>query len=509
MIRFSLTTQSKKQRMVLSMNNSIQQFLHLGKEEIEKNMRNFMSDGFDLTKLERVIHEQVLILGKNIIKEMIEQIDTDLKESETRKKNWIVERNNEPKSLLTSLGWMTYHRTLFTSKQTKKSVYLVDELIRESTHGKMTLGAASNLLEEATESSYQKGGKKASCLDGVSKQTVKNLIHNLSMEQPKLEEKPVKKRMKTLHIVADEDHVALQFQMKKGDLTKGETGFKNNTSMPKIICVYEDIVDDGSAKSKRHRLTGKRYFGGLYKGEKNQDLWAEVAEYIETHYDTDYLERVYLAGDGAAWIKAGCEWIGKSRFVLDKYHLSKYIRKATVHLLDSQEEVREELYSALLDRDKGEVKSIFNRILNVTEEGYKEIEVRESLRYILNHWMGITIYSEDGGAVWGCCAEGQVSHVYASRMSSRPMGWSPKGVDQMSKLRIYQANGGKVIDLLTYQKKKELKENRIKKEEEMIREIQKKATGRKYAEQMWGEVPGLSSSSFKWMKGFINNGLCI
>jgi len=41
------------------------------------------------------------------------------------------------------------------------------------------------------------------------------------------------------------------------------------------------------------------------------------------------IEKIYIAGDGAPWIKEGLKWILKSRFVLDRYHLNKYVLKAT------------------------------------------------------------------------------------------------------------------------------------------------------------------------------------
>ena len=52
-----------------------------------------------------------------------------------------------------------------------------------------------------------------------------------------------------------------------------------------------------------------------------------------------------------------------------------------------------------------------------------------------------------------CSAEGHVSHIYADRMSSRPLGWSKKGVDKMSRLRIYRENKGSMLELVRYQKK--------------------------------------------------------
>ena len=64
--------------------------------------------------------------------------------------------------------------------------------------------------------------------------------------------------------------------------------------------LYENIVRDGAEGCKRHKLAGKKYFGGLYEGsERNENLWLEVQQYIYDNYDTEYLE--------------------KSKFVLDQY----------------------------------------------------------------------------------------------------------------------------------------------------------------------------------------------
>ena len=54
-----------------------------------------------------------------------------------------------------------------------------------------------------------------------------------------------------------------------------------------MILLYEDIVRDGVEGCKRHKLVGKKYFGGLYEGsERNEDLWLEVQQYIYDNYDT-------------------------------------------------------------------------------------------------------------------------------------------------------------------------------------------------------------------------------
>jgi len=38
----------------------------------------------------------------------------------------------------------------------------------------------------------------------------------------------------------------------------------------------------------------------------------------------------------------------------------------------------------------------------------------------------------------GCSAEGHVSHVLSERMSSRPLGWSRQGAEQMARLRAFK-----------------------------------------------------------------------
>lgn len=67
------------------------------------------------------------------------------------------------------------------------------------------------------------------------------------------------------------------------------------------------------------------------------------------------------------------------------------------------------------------------------------------------NWGGIMMSMKSKDKNIQCSAEGHVSHIYADRMSSRPLGWSRTGADRMSKLRIYRMNGGNMLDLVRYQ----------------------------------------------------------
>ena len=368
---------------------------------------------------------------------------------------------------------------------------------------KVSQAALAQALREAVETSYRKGGEEA-CLTGdvVTKQTVKKLIYGLEVEMPEdIPEK--KKRIKKLHIQADEDHVALQFYEKKGDLQISENGRKSNTVMPKLILLYEDIEEEGKPGSKRYRLTGKHYFGGVYEGaEANEDLWLEVQQYIYDSYDTEYLENVYIAGDGAPWIVLGCQVLEKSKFVLDKFHLWKYISAATSHLLDSTEDARELIYAAIREKDQEEVQRLLRKCGASALTPGKQKEIEACRKYIQNNWLGIIVRYDDAGADWGCSVEGQISHVLSARESSRPMGWSKTGVHKMTQLRVFTRNGGNVIDLLEYQHKKEQMQKRIKKQDELVREVKRnhRISGE---ETLRKEIPGLERTSMIWMRDMI------
>lgn len=491
------------------MYESILHFIEKDIIKIEKTIRKILEGDMDSDDLSATIHEQVLNLGRNLQAEIYEKMDEEIYNSISRKQKWHVEHRNEPKELLDVMGTVRFKRTGYKNKQTGEYIYLVDRILGIGAHQKITLGAAAQILEETIMSSYSRGGKRVSMADSVSKQAVKQLVHGTEVEMP-VKEPEEKKKVKYLHIVADEDHVAAQFWKKKGDLEKKENGQKNNTIMPKLVCLYEDIINEpgDQSKSPRYALTGKHYFCGVYKGSaENEKLWRQVADYISAVYDTEVLEGVYIAGDGAAWIKAGCEVLEDSRFVLDKYHMVKYVNMSVAHLLDSAGEVKSEIWEALNGGEKKKLKEVYRQIMEVTENGNKQKEVKGALTYFLNNWDGIRIRTEDVGGCFKCCAEGQVSHVLSDRMSSRPMGWSILGCDQMAKMRAYKWNGGKIIDLLKYQKKKQEKEEQRKEQEGLIKELKRRNNGWDYAGRIRGSIPGLTQSGMKWMKDLINQAI--
>ena len=491
------------------MYNSILQFIENDIKEIEKNVRSLLDGEKDAADLSNDVHERVLRLGCRLISEIYEQIDEEIFKSLVRKNKYYVEQKDMPRSLVDVMGTISFKRRGYVPKHGGEYIYLLDLIMGFDDNQKVTMAAAAKILEEAVESSYAKAGKKVSLTDKVSKETVKDIVHGLVVEFP-VKELTEKKKLKNLHIVADEDHVAAQFWEKKGDLKTSSTGNKINTIIDKIIVLFEDVVDDAPEDSKNHRyrLVGKHTFCGVYKGsENNYKLWQEVQDYISANYDLDVLERVYVAGDGAPWIRAGAEVLLNGRFVLDKFHMMKYLNQSVCHL-ENEDEMKEYMWECINEADKDGLKEAFRSILAVTDKDSNKYEdVKESRDYFMNNWDGIEIRSTESGGVWKCCAEGQVSHVLSDRLSSRPMGWSELGCDNISKLRAYTRNDGKIIDLLRYQEKHQTLEAKRKEQDDLIADIKKRQNGWDYADKLNTHVLGLEKPSMKWLKDIIDQKL--
>ncbi len=425
--------------------NSIQHFQQEGTKRLLKIFENYGKDFSKLAEMVYGVTEEVTKLGCSMIAEEWESYDELLRERKDLRRGWHIVRKDET-MITTSLGDVTYSRTLFKNKKTGVSCYLLDKLIGIEPHTRMSEDAVARILEEAVDSNYRKGGVNASISGSImSKETVMNKLHVL--EFPKTISEGEKKVVETLYIDADEDHVSLQYLEAKGDIKKP----RNNTIMPRLAYVYEGIDTE---KGKKPELVNVKYFGGVYEGSEGvNSFWTEINDYIESAYDIEKIKHIYINGDGAAWIKSGISVLPKSKFVLDKYHMHKYIISATSHLLDSAEDARSEIYRAIHKTGKKSCEEVFNKIIAITESETKRKAVETSKGYILSNWSGIQLSMKSKDNNIECSAEGHISHIFADRMSSRPLGWSKTGCDVMSRLRVYKKNGGNMLELVRYQGK--------------------------------------------------------
>ena len=384
---------------------------------IVESILDAMEKGLDYVRFEENLREQLYELGREACKWVLEATDKRLVEHREERPGWRIQRRDDVKDILTPFGKVAYRRTYFKHAKTNECAYLVDRKAGYGPHAKIDLALAAEVVETASELSYRKSGEKpgrAAPEARVSAQTVMKAIRRFDLEEQAGEVQGEKRRCETLYVEADEDHVA------------GQDG---RTYMPVLVYVHE-----GKEGSQRRRLKIPRYFSGLYK--ETEELWLWVLNYIEEHYDMDFLKRVFVCGDGALWIKTGIKILPKSVFVLDMFHLNKRLVEALKR--DSEEYRR--AWKAIRSGDRVTVERLLKEAAVFAETPNQAKVARDCRRYIRSNWDGITVRQRYPEVDLGVSAEGHVSHILSARLSSRPMGWSRKGVDQMSRLRALQAN---------------------------------------------------------------------
>lgn len=428
--------------------NSIKYFEEECISRFEKLENQFLKHPEQMAEYVLGLTAQLHQLGLKIIQESLEMMNRMLLESPIRRRDWVVEVHIR-KQLITSLGAVAFKKTLFTNKHTGESAYLIDRFLGLDKHERMTEDAEALLLQEAVQTSYRRGGESCSLTAEVSRQTVKNKIHQL--EFPLGKETPCrKKEVEYLYIDADEDHISLQFLKEKGDLPENENHQKNNCLLAKLIYVYEGIEKE-APKSSRHRLINPHYFCSVNTGKGNEEFWDEVYDYLDRRYDLKKVKKIYLNSDGGGWIRSGMKRIAGLVHVLDEFHLENYLTRLTSHLKDSRWDAAGELRRIIRRGTKREFEEASDCLKRYPQKEENVRRIEEASEYILSNWTAARLRLRHREGVVGSSTEAHVSHVLSARMSSRPMGWSIRGAEKMARLRAYYLKGGDMLELVRYQ----------------------------------------------------------
>jgi len=369
-----------------------------------------------LDEMETELKEKTDCYLRNIMKTYLEGLDEAIAEDKVgrKKKGYVVEHKSVKREVYTQFGSLEFNRRYYNNKLNGTYSYLVDKVVGIESYDRVSPSVSAALVESASEVSYAKSSKYV-CDGNITCQTVMNKIRRT--KELKIESPKEKREVRYLNVEADEDHVSLQ------DGT--------DTIVP-LISIHEGV----ERKGKRGKCINIHHISS--HGKSVDDMWQEAAEWIYLVYDVDKIEKIYLHGDGASWIKTGLSYLPKPQFVLDRYHLNKALKEVS----RGDELVCAKLRDAVTEGDKESFKEIC-RELRKNAENEKIKEKVDSFRnYITTNWNGIVVYQEEASR--GSNTEGHVSHVLSSRLSSRPSGWSREGLKAMAELRAYCCNGGHI-----------------------------------------------------------------
>jgi len=391
-------------------------------QQICENYISEVLDFFDtgtirtLDEIETELKEKTDCYLRNMMKIYLEGLDEAIAEDKTgrKKKSYVIEQKAVKREIYTQFGSLEFNRRYYSNKLDGTYSYLVDKVVGIESYDRVSGTVSAALVESASEVSYAKSSKYV-CDGHITSQTVMNKIRRV--KELKVEIPEEKRKVRYLNVEADEDHVSLQ------DGT--------DTIVP-LISIHEGIERRG----KRGKCINIHHISS--HGKSIDDMWQEAAEWIYSAYDIDEIEKIYLHGDGASWIKTGISYLPKVQFVLDRYHLNKALKEVS----RGDELVCAKLKDAVTEADKESLREICRDLRKNAENDKDKEKVDRFRNYITTNWDGIVAYQD--GASRGSNTEGHVSHVLSSRLSSRPSGWSREGLKAMAELRAYCCNGGHV-----------------------------------------------------------------
>lgn len=452
-------------------------------EKVFGHFNKSLGEEFDFCRFEDALTAELNALGCEILKSALEALDEYLLEHPMERDGWKVLRGPEPKSILTNLGEVVYNRRYYKNQETGKHRYIVDHISGIGPREHVAPSLKATLVARAVKMPYSMAAEGTL----VTKQTVHNVLKKIKVENEEINnELTEKKVVKTLYIEADEDHVALQ-------------------NGKKLILPIVYIHEGWRQENTRRRLINPFYISGE---EDTEELWYSALDYIYNHYDFEQIEQIFIGGDGASWIKKGTTIINKSHYVLDRFHLIKYLKRASLRDDDVFNTLQELVYECNWD--------VLNKVLVALIEGAQSEQdkekVKKCLQYIKNNRDGIEAYKKFP-EILGVSAEGHVSHILADRISSRPKGWSIIGVNIIAKLRTLLANGVDIRKIVMQGLKHNDKNLKDEPKEKHKYQKTKKERGfkEKYGDYFGGSMPSLRGTnssltkalrSLAWANGF-------
>ncbi|WEV43724.1 ISLre2 family transposase [Lactobacillus sp. ESL0684] len=456
---------------------SLLQDLQLLLDNLTANTNKLLGNQLTFDDLLEAFMQELRHWGLNLIRSYLEQLDDNYKQLPSRKQKYTVKATRTCIKQ-TLYGQLSFKRTYYQDKKSKQYFFWLDRALSFEKYSRMTLGFKAAVLENVAKYHYQAAIDMIKYSEIHSKTTVMNIVHREGQLLPNQPDQVRSRDNQIIYLEADEDHVAFQ---------DGSNHFM------KLVYVHEGYDE----RQKRHHLINPKYFTGTYPGVANEQLWDEVLCYLEANYPQ--AKQVYLAGDGAPWIKAGAKYLPNCKFVLDRFHLLKYCRKATVNTKAS---AAYRLYRWALTGQRDKVALYFKTRFSDPELTRTQIEaLKQAKTYLLGNWQAI-LNTQDLD-YQRCTAEGHISHYLSERLSSRPMGWSKRGAEGVARSIIFQLNGGDIMQYLLKKQKETAKAQRIMQVDRRF-----KAKSLPYYEELQAEF-GEAAKPHYWNQGIINGGQLI
>lgn len=407
------------------MNNIIQQ---ISEKLTKKILEKAYSGGIcDIDLLSSSVLEDCKSAARDILEAIVSDLNIKIREDKPSRKarGLILKEKNRERSLFTEIGRLNLPRDYYYDKKEEKYEYLLDKVIGLQGYERISAGVMAKLVSVATEVSYAKSAETVTG-DQVSRQCVRECILKLGAIEKRPQPYEPKRKVKELHLFADEDHVHMQ--------REGRAKGKKSRMVP-LVTVTEGIEKESKG---RNRTRNAMHF--VDENFDTKALWKSVEGYIGASYDIESIEMIYIHADGGKWIASGLASFSNVTRVMDGFHLEKRLKEVSRNFPGSN--LRQRIKAAMEKGDRKKLNMLLQEMYARSQDK-KQIEYTTKLgRYLTENFEEIRNRLKSNTV--GSCTEGQVSHILSTRFSRNPMGWSEEGLGKLSKQRVYIKNKGKI-----------------------------------------------------------------
>ena len=349
------------------------------------------------------------------IKEYLEDMDYRFRYSPHRKERYYVAYTG-PRTIICMYGEITYKRTLYKDRIDGSYYCYVDEKLGIDKYYRYTNDVACYATEAyASDNSMISVGIELGNLihakfplkDNREYAIPRQTIYNLMKRSKEIRINPSieKKAVEDIYVLIDEKYLP--------------SHHNESSHMVKSALIVEGL--DKSNKS-RHKYMNPQYLS-LFQSD---NFAQELLDYLNSHYDLDYLKHIHVLGDGASWIKNTANELKcpntKLTQYLCKFHFSQDLWRL---FLDKP------LYSKAIDylyhNDKEDLYKLFNTIKDESKLSYKN--------YIKNNYD--LIQNSVQLKEMNCAMEQAISHHIHSEFDNVPKVYSK---DNLNRYLSYRDN---------------------------------------------------------------------
>lgn len=414
---------------------------------IDTMVDNIENKDFDFSKYFSFftsVQSSVRETMRAIIVSTFQEIDDEFKNSSSRKSRYYINKSDVSRTLNTIIGPITFNRTYYKSKFSKKSFFFLDSVFDLPKYDHYDPIIKAMAIQNAIETSQSQASRTISsfvddikffvdksCTFCIPRQSVFNWIKDWHVPNiiPKSIETP-----ETLYVMADEKYIGAQ------DIEKD--------IMVKCFVTFEDVKH----VSKNRNSLSNRFVFSTY----SSNPWSQFMDLIAKRYDFSKIKNVCLLGDGGSWIKSGVNELRLDSNNFVKFYLCEFHFKQAIHHITSDDEERRKLIDIFSTQTKQQFIDAVYQILE--RNPHRKDTIIKKLNYIINNYVPIKSMLELN---IGSSMESHISHLIASTFASRPKGFSTKRIDKYLKLNDYKNNNINIFNLYlqSYKTKKALTYN--------------------------------------------------